>query len=208
MKRVNKIIHLLRNQYGRSHVFLKAKKPVHSLVATILSAQCTDEQVNKVTPLLFRKYNTAEDFANAKIHELERMLYSTGFYKNKAKNIKASCRKIMKYFNGRVPKTMKEMITLPGGGRKTTNVILADAFNITSGIVVDTHVRRLSLRLGLTENKNPDKIENDLMKIVFRNLWKEISFLLISHGRTVCTARKPKCRECVLNKICPSAFGI
>ena len=180
--------------------------PLEILVATILSAQCTDKRVNIVTKSLFKKYKTAEDYANADLAELEEDIRSTGFYRNKAKNIKRSGRMLVEKFNSQVPRTMDELLELPGVARKTANIVLSNAYGVIEGIAVDTHVRRLSKRLGLTENKNPNKIEADLMKIVPKSHWKRITDLLILHGRNVCMARKPKCNMCSLNKICPSAF--
>ena len=177
-------------------------------MATILSAQCTDKRVNIVTKSLFKKYKTAEDYANADLAELEQDIRSTGFYRNKAKNIKMSGRMLVEKFNSQVPRTMSELIELPGVARKTANIVLSNAYGIIEGIAVDTHVRRLSKRLGLTENKNPNKIEADLMLIVPKSHWKRITNLLIFHGRNVCMARKPKCNICSLNKICPSAFNV
>jgi endonuclease-3 len=156
---------------------------------------------------LFKKYAKARDYADVDLKELEQDIKPTGFYRNKAKNIKKCCQLLVKKFNSQVPKTMEEMLELPGVGRKTANIVLSNAFNIIAGVAVDTHVRRLAQRLGLTENNNPNKIEIDLMNIVPKNKWKWISDLLIFHGRRVCTARKPKCDACVLNRICPSAFS-
>ena len=204
--RVLNIIGLLENQYPRAKTALHYSSPMEILIATILSAQCTDKRVNIVTKPLFKKYRTAEDYANADISELEQDIRSTGFYRNKAKNIKNAGRMMVEKFDSQVPSTMKELLELPGVARKTANIVLSNAYGVIEGIAVDTHVRRLSKRLGLTENTNPDKIERDLMQIVPRSHWKRITNLLISHGRNVCTARKPKCGSCVLNKLCPSAF--
>jgi endonuclease-3 len=176
------------------------------LVATILSAQCTDERVNAVTKSLFKKYRRAEDYAKADLKELEREIRPTGFYRNKAKNIRACGKMLVEEFGSQVPKTMKEILELPGVARKTANVVLSNAYGIVEGIAVDTHVRRLAQRLGLTKNDDPVKIEQDLMNLVPRDKWMRFTDLLIFHGRRICTARKPKCEECVLNKLCPSAF--
>ncbi|TRO45626.1 endonuclease III [Candidatus Bathyarchaeota archaeon] len=176
------------------------------LGATILSAQATDQQINTITPKLFEKYKTAEDYANADLQELEQYVKSSGFYHNKAKNIKNCCKTLVEKFHSKVPQTMNELIELPGVGRKTANIILANAFGIVEGVAVDTHVGRLAQRLGLSENKDPNKVEGDLMKIVPKNLWMRITDLLIFHGRRVCTSKKPNCAGCVLNKFCPSAF--
>jgi len=204
--RLLKIIELLEKEYPKTKIALHYSSPLEILVATILSAQCTDKRVNLVTPLLFKKYKTAKDYANANLAELEQDIRSTGFYRNKAKNIKNAGRMIVERFDSQVPQTMEEILMLPGVARKTANIVLSNAYGVIVGIAVDTHVRRLSKRLGLTENTNPDKIEKDLMQIVPKSHWKSITNLLISHGRAVCDARKPKCGICCLNKICPSAF--
>jgi len=206
--RVLKIIELLEKEYPKAKTALHYASPIEILVATILSAQCTDKRVNIVTKSLFKKYKTAEDYANADLGELEEAVRSTGFYRNKAKNIKRSGRMLVEKFDSQVPRTMNELLELPGVARKTANIVLSNAYGIIEGIAVDTHVRRLSKRLGLTENKNPDKIEADLMLIVPKSHWKRITDLLIFHGRNVCMARKPKCGACVLNKICPFAFKV
>ena len=200
------IIELLEKEYPDAKTALNYSNPLELLVATMLSAQCTDKRVNAVTKSLFKKYKTAEDYANADLEELEEDVRPTGFYRNKAKNIKKSCRMLVEKFNSEVPKTMDELLELPGVARKTANIVLSNAYGVIEGIAVDTHVRRLSKRLGLTENKNPDKIERDLMEIVPKANWKRITDLLIFHGRNVCMARKPKCELCTLNKLCPSAF--
>jgi endonuclease-3 len=176
------------------------------LVATILSAQCTDERVNKVTQMLFKKYRSAEDYADADLKELERDVRPTGFYRNKAKNIKHASGMLVDKFGSQVPRTMEEILELPGVARKTANIVLQNAYGVVEGIAIDTHVRRVSNRLGLTENEDPDKIEQDLMQIVPKDKWMRVTDLLIFLGRNVCTAKKPKCGVCVLNKICPSAF--
>jgi len=204
--RLLKIIELLEKEYPKTKIALHYSSPLEILVATILSAQCTDKRVNLVTPSLFKKYKTAKDYANANLAELEQDIRSTGFYRNKAKNIKNAGRMIVERFDSQVPQTMEEILELPGVARKTANIVLSNAYGVIVGIAVDTHVRRLSKRLGLTENTNPDKIEKDLMQIVPKSHWKSITNLLISHGRAVCDARKPKCGICCLNKICPSAF--
>ena len=203
-----KIIELLEKEYPKAKTAIHYTSPIEILVATMLSAQCTDKRVNIVTKSLFKKYRTAEDYANADLAELEEAVRSTGFYRNKAKNIKRSGRMLVEKFNSQVPQTMDELLELPGVARKTANIVLSNAYGIIEGIAVDTHVRRLSTRLGLTENKNPNKIEADLMLIVPKSHWKRINNLLIFHGRNVCMARKPKCNMCSLNKICPSAFNV
>ena len=206
--RLLKIIKLLEKEYPKAKTALHYTKPLEILIATILSAQCTDKRVNVVTKSLFKKYRTAEDYANADLAELEQDMRSTGFYRNKSKNIKMSGRMLIEKYNSQVPRTMSELIELPGVARKTANIVLSNAYGVIVGIAVDTHVRRLSKRLGLTENKNPDKIEKDLMLIVPKSHWQRITNLLIFHGRNVCMARKPKCSICSLNKICPSAFKV
>jgi len=175
-------------------------------VATVLSAQSTDVQINKVTEKLFEKYRSAADYASADLRELENDLYSTGFYKTKAKNIKTAAQIIVEKYNGEVPKTMEELISLPGVGRKTANIVLARAFGIIEGIAVDTHVKRVSRRLGLTKNHDPEKIEKDLLSLAQKEDLDSISMTLIYHGRKICQARKPKCPSCVVNKLCPSSI--
>lgn len=204
--RVLKIIELLEKEHSEARIALHYSNPLELLVATILSAQCTDERVNMVTRDLFKKYTKAQDYANADLKVLEQDVRSTGFYHNKAKNIKNCCRMIVEKYNSQVPKTMEELLELPGVARKTANIVLANAFGIIEGIAVDTHVRRLARRLGITEKEDPNKIEIDLMNIVPKECWARITDLLIFHGRKICTAKKPKCNACVLNKICPSAF--
>ncbi len=205
-KNAGKIVALLRKEYPKAGTALRHGNAVQMLVATILSAQCTDERVNKVTPALFKRYKTAKDFANAKLPELEKYVHSTGFYKNKAKNIKAACGVIEEKFGGKVPSEMNDLLTLPGVARKTANVVLGAAYGKVEGFVVDTHVIRLTWLLGLTKNKDPKKIERDIMKIVPRKDWWAFSNALITHGRKVCIARRPKCGECVLRKLCPSSL--
>ena len=201
--KVLKIIELLENEYSHAKTVLNYINPLEMLVATILSAQCTDKRVNIVTKTLFKKYKTATDYANADLAELEEDVRSTGFYRNKAKNIKNTGRMLVEKYDSQVPRTMEELIELPGVARKTANIVLSNAYGVIVGIAVDTHVRRLSKRLGLTENTDPNKIETDLMEIVPKAYWKRINNLLIAHGRNVCMARKPKCGSCILNKICP-----
>jgi endonuclease-3 len=204
--RASKVLELLEKNYPNAKIALKYANPLQLLVATILSAQATDQQINTITPKLFKKYKTAEDYASADLQELEQYIKSSGFYHNKAKNIQKCCKALVEKFNSKVPRTMNELVDLPGVGRKTANIILANAFGIVEGVAVDTHVGRLAQRLGLSENKDPNKIEADLMKIVPKDQWMRITDLLIFHGRRVCTAKKPNCAGCVLNKICPSAF--
>ena len=206
-ERVLKIIELLEKEHRDAEIALNFNNPLELLVSTILSAQCTDERVNLVTPNLFKKYVNVEDYANADLKELEQDIRSTGFYRNKAKNIKKCCQLLVEKHNSQVPKTMQELIELPGVARKTANIVLQNTYGIIEGIAVDTHVRRLAQRLGLTENKNPEKIEKDLMMITPKNEWMRITDLLIFHGRRICDAKKPRCAKCVLNEICPSAFS-
>ncbi|HXX87517.1 MAG TPA: endonuclease III [Candidatus Acidoferrum sp.] len=204
--RVTKIIALLEKEHPDAKIALVYSNPLELLVATILSAQCTDERVNIVTKSLFKKYKRAEDYAEADLEELENEIRSTGFYHNKAKNIKAAGEMLVEKFDSQIPKTMDEILELPGVARKTANIVLSNVYGIVEGIAVDTHVRRLAQRLGLTENDDPVKIEQDLMNMVSKDKWMRLTDLLIFHGRRICTAKKPKCEECVLNKLCPSAF--
>lgn len=203
---VNKVMELLEEEHADAKIELNYKNPLQLLIATILSAQTTDKQINALTPKLFRKYRKAEDYANVDLAELEQDIKSSGFYHNKAKNLKNSAKLLVEKHNSQVPKTMEDLVELPGVARKTANIVLFNAYGIISGIAVDTHVRRLAQRLGLTKNRNQDKIEKDLMRIVSKDKWMRITDLLIFHGRQVCNARKPRCDICVLNKICPSAF--
>ncbi len=203
-KRTAEIIKRLKKAYPDAHCALNHTNPFELLIATILSAQCTDERVNIVTADLFRKYRGPEDFVKASQEELERDVHSTGFFRNKAKNIKAASQRLIEVYGGEIPQTMEEILTLGGVARKTGNVVLGNAFGIASGVVVDTHVSRLSQRLGLTEEKTPEKIELDLQELVPKKDWVMFSHWLIYHGRQVCNARKPKCLECVLADICPS----
>ena len=200
--RADKIRKILRSIYPEVKTQLFYETPFQLLVATILSAQCTDKQVNRVTKDLFQSLKTPDDFARAPMKFLERFIRPTGFYHNKANNIKSCSRVILKKFGGEVPRTLEEMIKLPGVGRKTANVVLGAAFGIP-GVVVDTHVARISERLGLTDNKDPVKIEFDLMKIIPRDAWNDFSLQLIFFGRETCSARKPKCPVCPLAKLCP-----
>ncbi|NET87674.1 MAG: endonuclease III [Kamptonema sp. SIO1D9] len=195
----------LKRLYPEASCTLNYETPVQLLVATILSAQCTDERVNKVTPELFRRFPGAQELAAAPIEELEQLVRSTGFYRNKAKNIQGACRTIMADFGGEVPKQMEKLLKLPGVARKTANVVLANAYGMNQGVTVDTHVKRLSKRLGLTEEEDPVKIERDLMRIVSQPEWENWSIRLIYHGRAICQAKKPQCPACVLADICPSA---
>ncbi len=203
-RRVRKILDGLDKSFPAADCALHHENAFQLLIATILSAQCTDERVNKVTPDLFKKYPTPKDFAVANPSELEQDIRSTGFYRNKAKSILGASKRIVDEFGGQVPRTMEEMLTLSGVARKTANVVLGTAFGIASGVVVDTHVQRISQRLDLTKNTDPKKIEQDLMQVVPKDRWILFSHQLILHGRAVCQARRPRCSECVLEKVCYS----
>ncbi len=203
-ERVAQLIKIWPKVYPNAHTELDFKNPLELLIATILSAQCTDKRVNMVTPVLFKKYRTAKDYANAPQAELENAIKSTGFYRNKTKSIRAATSTIATKFGGRVPDSMAELRELPGVGRKTANVVLGNAFGINEGIVVDTHVIRLSQRLGLTKQKDPEKIERDLMELVPKTYWTVWSHWLIWHGRRRCFARKPDCANCEVFRLCPS----
>ena len=200
------VIPRLKSEYPDARTELDWTNPLELLVATILSAQTTDVRVNGVTKTLFEKYRTAADYADADPNELEEDIRPTGFYRNKARSLQGMARALVEEHAGEVPRTMPELVALPGVGRKTANVVLGNAFGVDEGVVVDTHVRRVSNRLGLTEESDPEKIEQDLLQVVPREDWTIFSHLLILHGRRVCKARKPDCPNCVLNDICPSAF--
>ncbi len=200
-KRVKTILNILSKEIPDATIALRFSNPLELLIATILSAQCTDVKVNQVTQTLFKKYRTAKDYLNVNIEELEEDIRPTGFYRNKAKSIQRCCQELVSRFGGEVPKTMEELETLPGVGRKTANVILGNAFGIP-GIPVDTHVHRLSQRIGLTQKDDPVKIEFDLMEIVPKDEWTHLSNLLIWHGRKTCTAKKPLCERCSIRKWC------
>jgi endonuclease-3 len=193
----------LERAYPDAECSLDHRTPLELLVATILSAQCTDVRVNIVTKTLFRKYRTPEDYARAPLTELESDVRTTGFYRNKARNIQAACRALVEQHGGKVPRSLEELVALPGVGRKTANVVLGTAFDIATGVVVDTHVTRLSRRLGLTTARDPVHIERDLIALLPASRWVAISHELIQHGRRVCTARKPDCERCFLLKMCP-----
>jgi endonuclease III len=205
-QRTRKIIARLKKQYPDARCSLNFTNPLELLVATILSAQCTDERVNIVTAALFRKYSSAQDYIRVEQSELEQDIRSTGFYRNKAKAIQGACRIISEQYGGRTPDTMEELLALPGVARKTANVVLGNAYGIASGVVVDTHVGRLSQRLGLTSHEQPEKIERDLMELIPKKDWIDFSHLLIYHGRKVCKARGPLCAECVIEQLCPSSL--
>ncbi|MDI9395902.1 MAG: endonuclease III [Euryarchaeota archaeon] len=201
----NRLWALLKEEYPDAKPSLNCSNPLELLVATVLSAQATDVQINKVTEKLFKKYRNAWDYANADLREFESDIYSSGFYKSKAKNIKAAAQMIVERYGGEVPQTIEELVTLPGVGRKTANIVLARAFGIVEGIAVDTHVKRLSGRLGLTRHSDPLKIEKDLISLALKEDLDSISMTLIYHGRTVCQARKPRCKVCVVKELCPSS---
>ncbi len=201
--RLKKIIAALDRAYPEAHCELNHADPLQLLIATILSAQCTDKRVNLVTKELFQKYHSAADFANASLVDLEQAIKSTGFFRNKAKNIQAGCRKLVEQHHGKVPQTMEELTRLDGVGRKTANVVLGNAFGINAGVVVDTHVARLAQRLDLTRQRTPEKIERDLMALVPQKQWTMFSHWLIWHGRRRCAARKPDCLHCEIKKLCP-----
>ncbi|MBN1397423.1 MAG: endonuclease III [Bacteroidetes bacterium] len=204
-KRASWIITRLKKEFPEARTALIFSDPLELLVSTILSAQCTDARVNMVTPALFAKYRNAKDFASAGKKELEGEIKSTGFYRMKAKHIIDACTAIVDRFNGKVPRTLDELISLPGVGRKTANCVLGGAYGIQSGIVVDTHVIRLSNRLGLTKNESPERIEKDLIELIPKKEWYRFSNLLILHGRKTCKARTPLCEKCTLSADCPSA---
>ena len=202
-ERVKHIFEILEPLYTREKTALKYRTPFQLLISTILSAQCTDKQVNSVTKTLFKKYKKPQDFLNAPIAQLEDDIRPTGFFRNKAKSLKGCTQGLVDHYGGEVPSTMEELITLPGVGRKTANCVLGAVFDVP-GVVVDTHVKRLSLRLGLTENQNPDKIEKDIEKLLPKDRWRRFSDILIYHGRDVCKARKPDHDRCPVFNLCPS----
>ncbi len=202
-RQARRVVKRLREEYPEARCALNFDNPLQLLIATILSAQCTDVRVNMVTPALFKRYSTAAEFANADQAELETLIQSTGFYRNKAKSIRGCCAALASEHNGKVPRDLDALVKLPGVGRKTANVVLGTAYGLASGVVVDTHVTRLSNRLGLTEQKDAIKIERDLIEELPPADWVDFSHLLIHHGRKICIARKPKCEVCVLNRWCP-----
>ena len=196
------IIKILKDYYPNTKCSLDFETPFQMVVATILSAQCTDERVNKTTPSIFSKYSTPEDFANLDIKKLEDLIHPCGFYKNKAKNIKACSQKLIDEFNGIVPHTYEELMSLPGVGRKTANVVMLEAFGIAKGIAVDTHAKRISNLIGFSKESDPIKIEQDLLNIIPETYLKDVNHLLIWHGRNICVARNPKCDICPIKKYC------
>lgn len=204
-----KIFDFLKGEY--SHIEgtgLNFSNPLELLVATILSAQCTDGKVNEVSETLFKRYQTVNDYANSDLNELRELIRPTGFYRNKAKFIKAMAIKLIEEYNSEIPQSMEKMTSLPGVARKTANIVLSNVFGLIEGIAVDTHVMRLSKRLELTHERYRDKIERDLMNLFPKDQWFDLSNLLIAHGRKICQSRRPKCDICILNKLCPSAFKI
>jgi len=202
-RRAADVVRRLRRRYPDATCSLDFTTPLELLVATILSAQCTDQRVNLVTKDLFAKYRTAADYAAAPPEQLERDIQSTGFFRNKARSIRDACRELVQRFEGRVPEEIEQMVQLPGIGRKTANVVLGTAYGIASGVVVDTHVGRISRRLGLSDQKNAEKVEKDLMALIPKTEWVALSHRMIQHGRRICTARKPKCDQCPLEPVCP-----
>ena len=204
--RAERIIECLKSEYPQARIVLNYSNSLELLIAVILSAQCTDKKVNEVTADLFRKYRDVHDYAAALPEELEQDIRATGFFRNKAKNIKGAAAMIIERFGGEVPATMEELIQLPGVARKTANVVLGNAFGVIEGVAVDTHVKRLSNRLGLSDSTDPEKIERDLMIVIPKDEWFTFTYLLIEHGRAVCDAKRPRCDKCLLNDDCLSAF--
>jgi endonuclease-3 len=204
-ERAPEIIRILSETYPQAKVALNFSAPLEMLVATILSAQCTDERVNQVTASLFQKYRTCEDYLRVPEAELAADIKPTGFFNQKTRAIRGACQRIVEIYGGQVPDTMDDLLTLPGVARKTANIVLGNAFGKVEGIAVDTHVRRLADRLGFTTEKDPDKIERDLMRLVPRERWFPFTYVLIEHGRRICTARNPKCEICPVNHLCPSS---
>lgn len=206
MAPVEKSLQILKKEYPNAHCALDHKNPFELLIATILSAQCTDDRVNKVTPALFKKYPDAASMAKAPVLQIEKLIQSTGFFRNKARNIKQCSQMLVKNYKGEIPQNIDQLTELPGVGRKTANVVLGNAFDITSGIVVDTHVTRISRLLGWSSSNNAEAIEKDLIKIIPKKYWIIFSHWLIWHGRAVCKARSPQCSKCCLADLCPSRF--
>lgn len=204
--RIKKILGLLAREHPEPRCALRFSSPLELLLATVLSAQCTDERVNQVTEVLFRRYRSAADYASAPLAQLQADIRSTGFYRNKARAIHAFCQALVRDHGGEVPRTMEELVALPGVGRKTANLVLAEAFGVP-GLVVDTHVRRLSQRLGLTQKNDPDRIEQDLARLVPKDQWNTFSLRLIQHGRMTCKARRPLCHQCSLLSCCPTGLA-
>lgn len=207
-ERAAEIVRILKAEYANAHIVLQYSNTWELLVAVILSAQCTDKKVNEVTAQLFSKYRTLPDYAGADLAEIESDIRPTGFFRNKAKSILGSARMLLDEFGSELPRTMDEMLRLPGVARKTANVVLGNAYGVVEGIAVDTHVKRLAHRLRLTTHKDPGKVEKDLMGIVPHADWFRLTYLLIEHGRVVCSGRRPKCADCALSRICPSALKV
>jgi endonuclease-3 len=205
-ERAPEIIRRLSEAYADASVALHASNPLEMLVATILSAQCTDERVNMVTSSLFAKYRRPEDYLRVPVAELSADIRPTGFFNQKTRSIRGACERILDAYDGQVPNTMDDLLTLPGVARKTANIVLGNSFGIVEGIAVDTHVRRLAQRLGFTSEVHPDKIERDLMRLVPRDRWFDFTYVLIEHGRAICVARAPRCAECPVNDLCPSSL--
>jgi endonuclease-3 len=205
-ERAPEIIRILSETYPDAKVALRFSNPLEMLVATILSAQCTDEKVNEVTETLFAKYRTCEDYLRVPEDELKRDIKPTGFFNQKATSIREACRRIVEVYDGKVPDTMEDLITLRGVARKTANIVLGNAYGKVVGIAVDTHVKRVSNRLGFTQQSDPDKIEQDLMRLIPNERWFDFTYVLIDHGRNVCVARRPKCELCPVNNLCPSSL--
>jgi endonuclease-3 len=204
--RAPEIIKILSEAYPDAHVALRFSTPLEMLVATILSAQCTDEKVNEVTAVLFQKYRTPEDYLRVSEDELKADIKPTGFFNQKAISIRAACQRIVDEYGGEVPDTMEDLITLRGVARKTANIVLGNAFGKVEGVAVDTHVKRLANRLGFSEQSDPDKIEQDLMRLIPRDRWFGFTYVLIDHGRAICQAKVPKCGECPVHHLCPSSL--
>jgi endonuclease-3 len=205
-ERTPEIVRILSEAYPDARVALRFTNPLEMLVATILSAQCTDEKVNEVTATLFQKYRTAEDYLEVPEDELKADIKPTGFFNQKATSIREACRRIVEAYDGRVPDTMEDLITLRGVARKTANIVMGNAYGKVEGIAVDTHVKRLANRLGFSERSDPDKIELDLMRLIPKDRWFDLTYVLIDHGRAICVARKPRCEDCPVNHLCPSSL--
>lgn len=205
-RRAPEIVRLLSEAHPDAHVALTFSNALEMLVATILSAQCTDEKVNEVTATLFTKYRTPEDYLRVPEDELKADIKPTGFFNQKAISIRAACQRIVEVYDGRVPDTMEDLVTLRGVARKTANIVLGNAYGTVEGIAVDTHVRRLANRLGFSDQADPDKIEQDLMRVIPRDRWFDFTYVLIDHGRSTCIARKPRCEACVVSALCPSSL--
>ena len=204
-ERAPAVIRKLKRAYPDAKVALRFSNPLEMLVATILSAQCTDQKVNEVTETLFRKYRTPEDYLKAPEEELKKDIFQTGFYNQKTKAIRGACHVLLEEFGGRIPDTMEEIVRLPGVARKTGNIVLGNAYGVVVGIAVDTHVKRVSQRLGFTDQADPDKIERDLMRVIPKRDWFSFTYVLIEHGRAVCKAPTPRCEDCPVNQLCPSS---